>query len=118
MERARAFKAPEADLFDAQGRKVGRHSAGPTWELDDGGKVVGRVKVKADAPDGQGIAWLLLEAVKTSGGGIMSKVQSIQRVGTFGGKPPAAPADQAMVGQESRVEYTATYKFYVARGGQ
>jgi hypothetical protein len=109
-----AFKAPEADLFDAQGRKVGRHSAGPTWELTDGGKVVGRVKAMADAPDGQGIAWLLLEAVKSSGGGIMGKVRSIQRVGTVGGKAPAEPAGQTRVGQESRVEYTATYKFYIA----
>ena len=33
-----AFKAPEAELFDAQGRKVGKHYAGPTWELTAGGK--------------------------------------------------------------------------------
>src|ERR1700735_2234717 len=26
------LKGPEADLFDADGRKVGRHFAGPTWE--------------------------------------------------------------------------------------
>jgi hypothetical protein len=110
-----AFKAPEADLFDAQGRKVGRHSAGPTWELADGGKVVGRVKAKADAPDGQGIPWLLLEAVESRGGGTMGRVQSIQRVGTVGGKAPVEPAEQVRVGQESRVEYTATYKFYVAK---
>ena len=32
------FKAPEADLFDAAGHQVGRHYAGPTWELTDGGK--------------------------------------------------------------------------------
>src|ERR1700727_2934622 len=25
------FVAPEADLFDAQGKKIGRHYAGPTW---------------------------------------------------------------------------------------
>ena len=110
-----ALKAPEADLFDAQGRKVGRHFAGPTWELTDGGKVTGRVKAKADAPDGRGIPWLLLEAVQSGGTGIMSKVQSIQRLDTMGGKPPPEPAEQSKVGREIRVDYTATYKFYVAK---
>src|SRR5512145_297981 len=26
------FKAPEADLFDKAGNKIGKHYAGPTWE--------------------------------------------------------------------------------------
>ena len=109
-----AFKAPEADLFDAQGSKIGRHYAGPTWELTDGGKVVGRVKTKVDAPDGKGVPWLLLEAVQASGA-TLGKVQSIQRVNTNGGKAPTEPADATKVGQQARVEYTATYKFYVAK---
>jgi hypothetical protein len=108
------FKAPEADLFDAGGRKVGRHFAGPAWVLDDGGKVVGRVKAKADAPDGQGVPWLLLEAVDATGGGVLGSVRSIQRVNTAGGKAPAEVPDASKVGQDIRVEYTATYKFYVA----
>ena len=111
-----AFKAPEADLFDAQGHKVGKHFAGPTWELTDGsGKVVGRVKAKADAPDGRGVPWLLLEAAQATGSGIMGKVQSIQRVDTVGGKAPIGQPDSTKVGKEVRVEYTATYKFYVAK---
>ena len=109
-----AFKAPEADLFDAQGHKVGRHYGGPTWEVADG-KVIGRVKAKADAPDRQGIPWLLLDAVQASGSGILGKVQSIQRVNTFGGKPPAEKADQSKVGQVIRVDYTATYRFFAAK---
>ncbi len=109
-----AFTAPEADLFDAQGRKVGRHFAGPTWELTDGGKVVGKVKAKADAPDGQGVPWLLLEATEASGA-VMAKVRSIQRVNTVGGKAPAAKPGAALAGKQLRVEYTATYKFYVAK---
>ena len=109
-----AFKAPEADLFDAQGRKVGRHFAGPTWELTDGGKVAGRVKAKADAPDGKGVAWLLLEATQASGA-TLGKVQSIQRVDTVGGKTPTEPATPAKAGQAIRVDYTATYKFYAAK---
>ena len=109
-----AFKAPEAELFDAQGRKVGRHYAGPTWELTTSDKVVGKLKAKADAPDHNGVPWLLLDAVQVSGT-VLGKVQSVQRVGTVGGNAPTAGADAAHVGAESRIEYTATYKFYAAK---
>ena len=109
------FIAPEADLFDAEGQKVGRHYAGPTWELKDGDKVVGRLKAKADAPDGKGIPWLLLEAASSNGGGIMGSVASIQRVDTVGGKPPATGAVPSAAGHQVRVPYAATYKFYIAK---
>ena len=108
------LKAPEADLFDAGGNKVGRHYAGPTWELKDGGKVAGHLKAKADAPDGKGVPWLLLEAA-SPGEGTLNKVRSIQRVGTVGGKAPTEPADQSKAGQERRVEYSATYLFYAGK---
>src|SRR5262249_2500415 len=42
------FKAPQADLFDAAGRKIGKHYAGPTWESNDGSKVVGEIKARDD----------------------------------------------------------------------
>src|SRR5262245_19000498 len=45
-----AFVAPEADLFDTRGNRIGRHYAGPHWESNDGSKVVGAVKDRADAP--------------------------------------------------------------------
>jgi hypothetical protein len=35
------FKAPEANLFDAEGRQIGSHFAGPSWKLTDGSEVVG-----------------------------------------------------------------------------
>src|SRR5712692_2523196 len=44
------FTAPEAELFDGSGSKVGTHFAGPTWQLEDGSKVVGAVKEKAPSP--------------------------------------------------------------------
>ena len=34
-----AFVAPDADLFDARGNRIGRHYAGPHWEAADGSKV-------------------------------------------------------------------------------
>ena len=44
---------PDAELYDQAGRVIGRHYAGPTWELADGSKVVGAVKAKdlADVAD-------------------------------------------------------------------
>src|SRR5215470_19278153 len=36
-----ALKAPDAELFDRKGAKIGRHYSGPTWESEDGSRVVG-----------------------------------------------------------------------------
>ena len=110
-----AFKAPAAKLFDTLGKEVGRHYAGPTWELAAGGKVVGKLKAKADAPDGKGIPWLLLDAADKNGPGVLDKVVSIQRISTVGGQVPTEAADASKLGQERRVDYTATYLFYVAK---
>jgi hypothetical protein len=104
------LKAPDADLFDEQGAKIGHHFAGPTWELTDGSAVVGEVKEKAPA-EGT-IPWLLLAAKETRGAGTLSRVSFIQRVETQGGKAPAEGCDPAHQGAEIRVDYTATYLFY------
>ena len=61
-----AFVAPEADLFDRQGRRLGTHGAGPYWQAKDGSLVIGTVKARADAPARQAIPWLLLS---TASGG-------------------------------------------------
>ncbi len=81
--------APEAELFDAAGKKIGRHYAGPTWEATDGSKVVGELKARDDGPDPNAIPWLLLAAKSTSGSGVLSKTTSIQRLRTVGGKAPS-----------------------------
>jgi hypothetical protein len=109
------FKAPEAELFDSAGRKIGKHYAGPTWESDDGSKAVGQVKASDAGPDVNAIPWLLLSAKSAEGNGIFGKTQSVQRVKTVGGKAPADGCDQAQLGKVARVAYRATYNFYVAR---
>ena len=106
------FKAPEAELFDTAGKKIGKHYAGPTWESDDGSKVVGEVKARDDGPDPNAIPWLLLSAKSTSGTGIFAKTASIQRVRTVGGKAPTDGCNQAQAGKEARVPYKAAYYFY------
>jgi hypothetical protein len=109
------FRAPEADLFDVAGKKIGKHYAGPTWESNDGSKVVGEIKARDDGPDPNAIPWLLLSAKSTSGDGVLGKTVSVQRVRTVGGKAPVAGCSQAEAGKEVRVPYSATYYFYVAR---
>jgi uncharacterized protein DUF3455 len=109
------FKAPEADLFDNSGRKIGKHYAGPTWESNDGSKVLGEVRARDDGPDAGAIPWLLLMAKSTSGSGVFGQTQSIQRVRTIGGKAPSQGCSREQTGKEARVSYRATYYFYVAR---
>jgi len=94
------------------GSRTLRHYAGPTWEANDGSKVVGEVKARADAPDADAIPWLLLTAKSTSGSGVLASTLSVQRVQTAGGKAPASGCGPAQAQQEIRVPYTATYYFF------
>ena len=110
-----AFRAPQAELFDNAGSKIGKHYAGPTWESNDGSKVVGEVKGRDNGPDANAIPWLLLSAKSNSGSGVFSRTQSIQRLHTVGGKAPAEGCSQAQAGTELRVPYKATYYFYAAK---
>ena len=109
------FKAPEAELFDRAGNKVGKHYGGPTWESNDGSKVVAGVTARSDAPQAGAIPWLLLTAQSTEGPGVFGRTKSIQRVRTVGGSAPNEPCAPADAGKLARVAYQATYYFYVAR---
>ena len=109
------FVAPEADLFDTDGIKVGKHYAGPTWEAIDGSKVVGEVKAHDDGPDPNAIPWLLLTAKSNTGSGMLSRTASIQRVQTSRGKAPADSCLQAQAGTQARVAYEANYFFYIVK---
>lgn len=107
-----AFVAPQAELFDRSGKKIGTHYAGPHWEAADGSKIAGVVKARADAPAPGAIPWLLLAAKSVGTEGAFSRVTSIQRVATVGGVAPAnaCPKD----GAQARVAYTADYYFFIA----
>jgi hypothetical protein len=108
------LKAPEADLFDAAGKKVIKHYGGPTWEAQDGSKIAGTVKAKVDAPDASAIPWLLLTVKSHEGKGSLNDVAYIQRVNTVGGKAPAQGCDASKVGSEVRSPYQSDYYFYQA----
>jgi len=110
-----AFVAPEAELFDTRGNRIGKHYGGPHWESNDGSKVVGAVKERADAPAADAIPWLLLSAKSVGPAGSFSRVTSIQRVNTVGGVAPKGGCSQAEAGKPARVPYTADYYFFAAR---
>ena len=106
-----AFKAPEAELLDGEGVKLGKHYAGPTWEGLDGGKVSGVVKASASAPAANSISWLLLDVKSRECAGVFTEAKGVLRVSTAGGVAPAAGCDEAHAGIEARIDYTATYYF-------
>ena len=110
-----AFVAPEADLFDARGNRIGRHYAGPHWESTDGSKILGTLKERVDAPVADAIPWLLLAAKSVGPDGSFSKVTSIQRVNTVGGVAPTAGCSQAAAGTAARINYTADYYFFTTK---
>jgi hypothetical protein len=109
------FTAPEADLYDRAGHRIGRHYAGPTWEASDGSKVVGQIKGREDGPDTNAIQWLLLKATSHAGNGLFSNTESIQRINTAAGKAPTYGCDHAQLGHEAKMDYRATYYFYAAK---
>lgn len=112
------LKGPEAELHDEHGAVVGRHFAGPTWKHNDGSEVMGKMTAKVDAPEGNSIPWLLLSATSHNGEGVFSKVTSIQRLHTRGGKAPAdSECTAAKVSAETRSDYAADYYFFAPGNG-
>jgi hypothetical protein len=106
------FKAPEATLYNERGDKIGRHFGGPTWEGNDGSKVVGQVMERVDAPNPHAIPWLLLKAKSHDGPGALSTISYIQRLDTEGGVAPNDGCTRSTVDSERAVKYEATYAFY------
>jgi|HubBroStandDraft_2_1064218.scaffolds.fasta_scaffold287957_1 hypothetical protein len=109
------LKAPDAQLFDKDGKSFGKHFAGPSWEANDGSRVVGKAVANAPSPDADSIAWLLVNVVTHEGSGVLSSVTTIQRLNTKGGKAPASGCDAGHVGQEVRAAYSADYLFYAPK---
>jgi hypothetical protein len=109
------LKAPDAQLFDKDGKPFGKHFAGPSWEASDGSRVTGKAVANAPSPDADSIPWLLVNIVGHDGSGVLSRATTIQRINTKGGKAPASGCDSAHAGQEVRVPYSADYLFYAPK---
>jgi hypothetical protein len=114
-EFAWTLKAPDAQLFDKDGKPFGKHFAGPSWEANDGSRVTGKAVANVPSPDPDSIPWLLVNIVSHEGTGVLSRTTSIQRLNTKGGKAPASGCDSVRAGQEVRVPYSADYLFYAPK---
>ena len=108
-----AFIAPQAGLFDGNGKQIGKHYAGPSWEAADGSKIVGKVKQLSAAPADGAIPWLLLDAKSAGKDGAFSRITSVQRVATVGGVAP--PNGCPLAGYRVEIPYTADYYFFTAK---
>jgi len=106
------LKAPDAQLFDKDGKPFGKHFAGPSWEANDGSRVSGQMVAVVPSPDANSIPWLLVKVVSHEGTGVLARVNFIQRLNTKGGKAPSSGCDESHAAQERRVPYSADYVFY------
>ena len=109
------LKAPDAKLFGESGELTGRHFAGPTWEANDGSRVLAQPVASVPSPDSSSIPLLLLTAISHDGNGLMARVQSIQRLDTKGGVAPTGSCGAAIKNEEVAVPYEANYYFYGMR---
>ena len=101
------FREPIASLL-VDGKTVGRHYAGPTWENVDGSAVVGKVMGNAPGATANDIAWLKLQVTASHGKGVLTGVTTVQRINTKGGKLVGA-CDKA--GSFKSAPYSADYVF-------
>jgi hypothetical protein len=106
------FEAPEATLFDADGRQIGTHSEGPTWTFADGTEITGKIIAKQASPLPRAIPWLRGDVVAHEGSGPLAAATAIRRIETKGGVEPASGCDEAHKGDEARIRYSAIYQFY------
>jgi len=106
------FQSPEAALFDAAGRQVGAHGAGPHWLWQDGSRITGVVVANTPAPTAGAIPWLLLRATPGEAPGLLRAAAWVRRFDTVGGLPPADGCDATRLGQAIRMRYSASYGFF------
>ena len=102
------FREPIATLFE-NGKTVGRHYAGPNWELADGGIVAAKVAARKPGATANDIPVLTLDVTTRSGGGRLANVTTIERVNTRGG---VAEGPCPTAGAFLSAPYSADYELY------
>jgi hypothetical protein len=101
------FREPVATLI-ADGKTVGRHYVGPTWELADGSRVQGKLAGRSPGATAADIPWLKLDAVEPRGPGMLAGIATIQRINTKGGQLEGACES---AGATRAAPYAADYVF-------
>jgi hypothetical protein len=102
------FREPVATLL-LDGKTVGRHYAGPSWEMVDGSVVVAKVAARAGGAAPKDIPLLKLDVTAQRRSGQLAGVTTVQRLNTKGGALEG-PCDTA--GAFLNVPYSADYSFY------
>ena len=77
------FREPIASLFNDDAT-VGRHYAGPSWQIGDS-VVVGKAVARSRGATAKDIPWLRLDVIEHRGEGKLQDVTVIQRINTRGG---------------------------------
>ena len=101
------FREPIAALI-RDGKSIGRHYAGPSWELTDGSVVTGKVIASTPGATSNDIPSLELEVVHQRGSGILSAATAVQRINTKGGVTWGACES---AGDYRSMPYSADYVF-------
>jgi hypothetical protein len=102
------FREPIATLIE-NGKTVGRHYAGPHWELADGSIVGAAVSGRAPGATSNDIPLLKLEVDKRGVRGRLADITTILRINTRGG---VAEGNCPTAGAFLSVPYSADYAFY------
>jgi uncharacterized protein YegL len=79
-----SLREPIATLL-LDGKTVGRHYAGPSWEHMDGSAVVGKIVAITMGKTGADIPWLRLQVTERRGSGALSGMTTVQQINTHGG---------------------------------
>ena len=102
-----SFREPIAALFRA-GVTIGRHYAGPTWELSDGGAVKGKALATAPGGSSTDVPLLKLEVTERRGAGSLSGAKLVLRLNTRGG---VLSGPCSIAGELKAMAYSADYVF-------
>jgi len=102
-----SFREPVASLI-ADGQTIGRHFAGPTWELSQGGSVRAKQVAALPGATAADIPLLKLEVTEHHGDGPLSAATLVIRLNTIGGLL-SGPCESAA--ELRPVSYSADYLF-------
>jgi hypothetical protein len=114
------FRSPQATLYDTVGRAVFQHEAGPSWQANDGSRIVGHPIAQMASASAGSIPQLLLETTSDDksgnsvgasdgkSGGELSGVRYVQRLNTVGGG-----AQAQMCTAEHQIAYSPYFANYV-----
>jgi len=101
------FREPIATLV-ADGRTIGHHYVGPSWELTDGDVVKGKQSATAPGATAGDVALLKLDVVEHRGTGALKDAKLVLRLNTQGG---ALNGECPKAGELRAEPYSADYAF-------